>query len=322
VYNNLAEMAVHTVPNAGGLRVFVGSRDEGFYVDLGVAFDLINPRPGLGVDQTSGYNVSTLAVEIPKPRLRAAGDTDGIIGVWATASRRNLPVCNTGSVDSPGPCAPLEVANAPLGQPAPGKGTQVSRLANPLFNEALDPLRVKDLYNATDPTADERDRLQFILNPGTSQSNNALIPRLKDFIPCTDLTNRNDQVASWMLGYPAGVVNGFPGNRETQTTRPAIAEMMRLNYNIPPSLVPNPLGVLGGDFAGMPNGRRVTDSTVQILLKLWAGALQGNFGGTACPAALALTDNILANDVPYLSVFPYLGLPHDGFNHTHTHQGP
>ena len=262
-------------------------------------------------------------------RLRAAGDTDGIIGVWATASRRSFPVCNTGGPDQPSPCAPLEGRNRGQGGDDDddddgsnaSKGTQVSRLASPLFNEALNPLRVKDLYNATDPTTDER-RVEFIRNPGTSQSADAIVPRLRDFIPCTDLVNRNDQVASWLLGYPAGVVNGFPGNRETQTARPAIADMIRLNYNIPPSAVQNPLGVLGGDFAGMPNGRRVGDDTVDILLKLWGGTLQANFGGTACPAAFALTDNIPNNDVPYLSVFPYLGLPHEGFDHAHPHSQP
>ena len=125
-----------------------------------------------------------------------------------------------------------------------------------------------------------------------------------------------------MLGYPPGVVNGFPGNRETQSSKPAIADELRLNYNIPPSPVPNPLGVVGGDFAGFPNGRRVTDDATDILLKLWGGVFQANFGGTACPAAAALTDNVSANDVPFLPVFPYLGLPHEGFSHTHGHGQP
>ncbi|MCA1607284.1 MAG: DUF4331 domain-containing protein, partial [Acidobacteria bacterium] len=93
-YQNLAQMAVHTIPNAGGARAFVGPRDEGFFVDLGTAFDRINPRAP-GADGTDGFNVSALAVEIPKSRLRAAGDTDGIIGVWAAASRVRFPVCNT-----------------------------------------------------------------------------------------------------------------------------------------------------------------------------------------------------------------------------------
>ncbi|MGI8552292.1 MAG: DUF4331 family protein, partial [Dehalococcoidia bacterium] len=70
-YANLAQMAIHTVPNSGGIRAFVGPRDEGFYVDLGTSFDLINPH-AQGLDGTSGQNVSTLAIEVPKSRFKAA----------------------------------------------------------------------------------------------------------------------------------------------------------------------------------------------------------------------------------------------------------
>ena len=121
-------------------------------------------------------------------------------------------------------------------------------------------------------------------------------------------------------------MRGFLGNRETQTASPAIADMMRLNYNIPPKAfgAQDPMGVLNGDFAGMPNGRRVGDDSVDILLRLWGGELQTTFGSSVdCTfAASRLTDNVAANDVPFLPVFPYLGLPHEGFNHTHIHNQP
>ncbi len=322
-YQNLAQSAVHTAPNSGGLRSFVGPRDEGFYVDLGTAFDLVNPS---GADGTSGYNVSALAVEIPKARLRAAGDTDGIIGVWATASRKSFPVCNAQSVRANQLCINLVDGNGTRNgegdEDDNGNATQVSRLSNPLFNEFLDPIKAKDFYNATEPTKDASNIYPFILNPATQQGPNTLTQQLREFTRCTDTLNRRDQVASFMLGYPAGVVNGFPGNRETQTLNPAIADEMRLNYNIPPSLVQNPLGLLAGDFAGFPNGRRVADDSVDILLKLWGGVIQANFGGTPCPVAAALTDNVNANDVPFLLQFPYLGLPQEGFSHTHTHNQP
>jgi len=312
-YQNLAQMAVHTAPNSGGLRTFVGQRDEGFHVNIGTAFDLINPSAP-GADGTSGMNVSSLAVEVPKARFRAAGDTDGIIGVWATASRTRHPVCNSQGASGNRPCIQPGTNN--------GVGTQVSRLSNPLFNEFLDPIRSKDLYNATTPSQDEKNIFPGILNPATELGPNTLVQQLREFTQCTDTTNRRDQVASWMLGYPAGVVNGFPGNRETQTANPAISDQMRLNYNIPPSAVENPLGVLAGDFAGMPNGRRVGDDSVDILLKLWGGLFQPNFGGNPCQVAAALTDSVNANDVPYLREFPYLGLPHEGFTHTHMHNQP
>ncbi len=319
VYQNLAQLAVHTAPNSGGLRSFVGPRDEGFYVDLGTAFDLINPS---GADGTSGFNVSALAVEIPKARLRAAGDTDGIIGVWATASRTKLPVCNAQSVKPNQLCVNLVGENNNGNGNGNGNATQVSRLSNPLFNEFLDPIKAKDFYNATEPTKDENNIYPFILNPANEQGPNTLVQQLREFTRCTDTLNRRDQVASFMLGYPAGTVNGFPGNRETQNRNPAIADELRLNYNIPPAAVENPLGVLGGDFAGFPNGRRVADDSVDVLLKLWGGVIQANFGGTPCPTAAALTDNVNANDVPFLRQFPYLGLPQEGFTHTHTHNQP
>lgn len=317
-YQNLAEMAVHTAPNSGGLRSFVGPRDEGFFVGLGTAFDLINPTAP-GADGTGGFNISTLAIEIPKARLRAAGDTDGIIGVWSTASRTRHPVCNSQGASGNTPCIEPGVNN--------GVGTQVSRLANPLFNEFLDPIRLKDLYGATTPSQDEKNIFPGILNPATVQGPNTLVQQLREFTRCTDVVNRRDQVASFMLGYPAGVVRGFPGNRETQTANPAIADELRLNYNIPPKpfgAQDNKGGLLNGDFAGFPNGRRVADDSVDILLRLWGGELQREFGSTVDCAVVAsrLTDNVEANDVAYLPVFPYLGLPHEGFNHTHIHNQP
>jgi len=348
-YQNLAQLAVHTAPNAGGLRAFVGPRDEGFYVGLGTGFDLINPTVP-GADGTSGFNVSTLAVEIPKARFIAAGDTDGIIGVWASASRVRHPVCNTQTGAPPASATSRPSASpSPIGSPSPsatpapvisspnvacsvaigqtnGQGTQVSRLANPLFNEFLDPIRAKDLYNATEPKDDERNIAPYILNPATTQGPNTLVQQLREFTRCTDTANRQDQIAAWMLGFPPGVVNGFPGNRETQTATPAIADLMRLNYNIPPKPfgAQDPMGVLNGDFAGMPNGRRVGDDSVDILLRIWGGELQDMFGSTTDCTLVAsrLTDNVPANDVPFLAVFPYLGLPHEGFNHSHQHSQP
>ena len=326
VYQNLAQMAVHTIPNSGGARAFVGPRDEGFFVDLGTSFDRINPRSP-GADGTDGFNVSALAVEIPKSRLRAAGDTDGIIGVWAAASRVRFPVCQTqngqpGTTPTIGnqntPCAAISKTN--------GTGTQVSRQANPLFSEFLNPIRAKDYYNAVRPKDDERNISPYILNPATTQGPNTLVQQLRDFTQCTDTVNRQDQIASWMLGYPPLVVNGFPGNRETQTTRPAIADLMRLNYNIPPRPfgAQDPMGVLNGDFAGMPNGRRVADDSVDILLRIWGGELQSKFGSAVdCSVqASRLSDNVAANDVPFLNQFPYLGLPQEGFSHRHRHEDP
>jgi len=323
-YAAIADLAVHTVPNAGGMRVFAGARDESFYVDIGTAFDRINPRAP-GFDGTAGFNVHSIAIEVPKARFLAAGDTDTRIGVWATAARQKTRVLGSAGNNGNGNRNDDDDEEDGDGRANNnGPFVQVSRLANPLFSEFLNRLDEKDIYNASAPPSD-RARRESIVNPGARKGPNSLEAMLRMITQCTAVANRLDQEASWLLGYPAGVVNGFPGNRETQTPRPAIAEVMRLNYspNIPiiPASPTATRGVLDNDFAGFPNGRRVTDDTVDILLRLWGGELQGRFGdgNPPCPVASQLTDNVPQNDVPYLTRFPYLGLPQDGYGHDHPH---
>ena len=138
-YEALASAAIHTF-GGDDSKVFVGPRDEGFYIDLMGFFDLLNIRgAGDAVDTFSGFNVHSIALEIPKTRFQAAGDTDGIIGVWASASRQKRTVLQG------------------EGEPAANKGkwVQVSRLGNTLVNELLMPLDAKDLFNATEPRDDE-----------------------------------------------------------------------------------------------------------------------------------------------------------------------
>ncbi len=126
-YESLANAAVHTVGSSpNDIRVFAGQRDDGFYVDLMGNFDLLNLR-NPGVDTVSGFNVHTIAIEIPKSRLAAAGDTDGVIGVWSTASRAKGSVLRDDDDESQ----------------HSGKFVQVSRLGNPLVNEVLMPLSFK-----------------------------------------------------------------------------------------------------------------------------------------------------------------------------------
>jgi hypothetical protein len=95
--------------------------------------------------------------------------------------------------------------------------------------------------------------------------------------------------------------------------------VLRLNYTIAPASSPSNLGLLGGDVAGFPNGRRVGDDVTDIDLKAAAGAVLHVLGAINCPASLTLGDNVNANDVPYLGAFPYLGTPHNGYNHDHDH---
>jgi len=305
-YELLAAAAVHTLP-ADSMRVFAGPRDEGFYVDLMGNFDLLNLR-NPGVDTTSGFNVHTIALEVPKDRFEDAGDEDGIIGVWSTASRSKKTVLRDGG--SP------EVS---------GKQVQVSRLGNPLVNEVLLPLSIKDKYNATEPEDDGEFIAPYITDPGTTPVGNlTLVPVLNAFVDnCIPTTGRFDLDLVLLSGIPAGVL-GLPGTQDTQNEDgPVKADVLHLNTNVAPTTdTYSPLGAFGGDVAGFPNGRRVGDDVLDIAAKAAGGAileLLDLIPDPGCPVSLQLSDNVDENDTDYLEHFPYLGTPHQGYNHVHDH---
>ena len=311
-YESLVNDAIHSVgtgPNE--MRFFVGPRDDGFFADLMGAFDLLNIRDP-GFDTFSGYNVHSIALEIPKSRLIQAGDTDGVIGVWADAARPRVTVLNGSNRQGPTVSEQISV---------------VSRLGNPLVNEVLMPLDAKNVFNSSEPAFDEANNVdEYIINPGNSQGPAALVPLLNGITGCTPENGRSDLALVFLTGIPAGVVPGFDGNMDTQRTGNPHSEMLRLNYNIPPSASPSPLGILGGDVAGFPNGRRVGDDVIDVALKGAAGGVLQALGAidpADCNVApLDLSDNVDTNDVPYLSEFPYLGTPHQGYEHSHSHGSP
>ena len=314
-YIELANTAVHAIPGTGGMRVFAGPRADMFYVDLMGAFDLLggftNEVRNPGVNSTAGFNVHSIALEVPMSRLDSVAP-DKIIGVWSSSSRLRIPVLSEGQEPS---------------DQDESSFVQVSRLGNPLVNEVLIPLRAKDRFNRTTPLADESTFADFIVNPGSSQGPLALIPLIHGVLGCTAVNGRADLQAALLTGIPMGVVGGFPGNF-TGVTR---ADLLRLNYTVEPAHVDpnNPgshrLGLLAGDIAGFPNGRRPFDDVVDIELKAAGGVLQPLVGLPQCDSAGGLTDNVngpgSAN--PFLTtpaspggVFPYLGIPHQGFDET------
>lgn len=313
-YEALASAAVHTLPT--GETVFAGQREEGFFVDLGSIFDLGTLRPvqnlhliptaaAAGVDGTKGFNVHTIAIQVPKSHLTKDGseptdplDPKSVMGVWASASRRKATVRDASQATAEGV----------------GPWVQVSRLGNPLINEVIIPLGKKDLWNSTQPQQDAQF-IQYYEHPELA----ALLPVLYPGVfPNLDALNasgapRADLVAALLTGIPAGLIPGFQN-----FTGPTQADMLRLNMAIPPTESPNPLGLLGGDPAGFPNGRRVTDDVVAIELRAVAGAVYPLIDPSFTPdgAIPALADGT-ANDVPPLSAFPYLGHPHEGYEHEH-----
>ena len=266
----------------GNIAVFAGQRDEGFYVDLGI-FDLLGVGSGVVEDSTAGFNVSTLAIRVPKSALARGGatptsgsDPNAIIGVWSTASRFATRTLSAGA------------------QTHSGALVQVSRLGNPLVNEAVIDLARKDAFNGIEPTSDAV-ALDRVTDPE--------VPKLLKLIFNVDspAAPRNDLVTIFLTGI-AGL---------NQPANVRAAEMLRLNMAIPPTTSPNRMGVLGGDVAGFPNGRRVGDDVLDIVLQAAAGATPLTPGFSRFPNN-SLGDNIGSNDVPYLTSFPYLGIPHPG----------
>jgi hypothetical protein len=149
-----------------------------------------------------------------------------------------------------------------------------------------------------------------------------VFPNLAAFNATNPPTPRADLLAILLTGIPSTVVDGFPGNF-TGTTQ---ADLLRLNTSIPPTPADkqSDLGVIGGDFAGFPNGRRPKDDVVTIELRAIAGAtfplVDKTFVADAIvalpPVPGQLTDGLTAASVSsrFLDHFPYLGLPYDGYN--------
>ncbi|MBY8872169.1 DUF4331 domain-containing protein [Micromonospora sp. PLK6-60] len=315
-YADLVRQATYRLST--GERVFAGQRADGFFVDLGAVFELGTLRPfqqlhvagrnlfraeGEPVNALDRMNVHTIALQVPLGRVRrranryGAADRASVIGVWTTASRQQVRV----------------LGDRVAADTAAGPFTQVSRLGNPLFNEVVVPMSRKDLWNTLPPAEDKRFA-QFVERPELA----ALLPALYPGVfPQLEALNkakkpRADLVAILLTGIPAGLVDGF-----TNHTGDIQADMLRLNTAIPPARKPNPFGVLGGDLAGFPNGRRVGDDVVSISLRAIAGLTVPLVDRTFTPdaAAATVTPGLSAADVtaPFLGDFPFLGTPYDGF---------
>jgi Domain of unknown function (DUF4331) len=315
-YPALAREAVHELQ--GGVRVFAGQRAEGFYVDLGAIFDLADLRPfqnlnlyGMhifhkgapGVNATAHLNVHSIAIQVPVSQLLwgrphgKVGDAGSVIGVWTTASRQRVSVWDAGRGET--------VTSGPF--------HQVSRLANPLVNEVLIPLGEKDRWNTQAP-AHDKVFADHVTHPELAGLLPALYPGVFPHLEALVRSNapRADLEAILLTGVPNGIVPGFQNY-----SGPVLADMLRLNTAIPAARKPNPLGVLGGDVAGFPNGRRVFDDVVSIELRAIAGLTVPLVNKSYKPDAAAgvLTDGLTPKSVPagYQREFPYLGNPYSGF---------
>ena len=316
-YPGLAIQETHTI-SSSGFRTFAGQRDEGFLVDVGAAFDLLNFRSlnsqcG-GVSTTDGVNVNSIAIEVPIRELTRDGQTvtsptaaNAVIGVYSTASRQSTRVINPDGTRT----------NS-------GSFVQVSRIGNPLINELVIPLGLKDAFNSIRPSVDGTIPavVNAVLDPQLAQLLVAV-----GAVPSVPPAPRNDIAQITVLGIPVNSVTGPNYTTVIQGNDGVPHEMMRLNMGIAPTPhgSANRLGLLGGDVAGYPNGRRVIDDVTDISLRVVAGGTPFTPSFNVAPNN-TLGDGVSGNDVSinpitgvdmangfdYLQVFPYLAPPKQG----------
>ena len=267
-----------------GNRSWVGQSDDPFFLDLRV-FDLIygGDFSEAGDDTLAGFNVNTMVLQVNKGMVR--GQDDPVIGIWNTASRRSV-----------------RIQDASGGITRRGELVQVSRLGMPLVNEVVVPVEAKDYFNASKPRNDGQF-LPQVRDPELPHVISAVYPSVFPEVPDSNDSQagvqRSDLVSVFLTG-----VEGL-----NQPTRGRPSEMLRLNTSIEPCTSGcSRLGVIAGDTAGFPNGRRLDDDIVDIALRVVMGVLLPDHD----PDADTLGDGVGANDVPFLGSFPYVAYPHAG----------
>ncbi|GIH17733.1 hypothetical protein Raf01_59050 [Rugosimonospora africana] len=294
-YAKLRQQATLTLP--GGWKTFAGQADDPFFLDLRV-FDLLygGNLSEVGQDTLSGYNVNSIALQVPFKDVALGGDVgrNPVIGVWTTTDRAKVRM--TGDT------------SALRGQ---GDRVQVSRLGNPLVNEVVVPAALKDAFNALSPDKDAS--VQKVVDRVTDPEVPHLIEGIYG-VPAPP-TPRNDLAEIFLTGLttkangPIKVdLNSQLMNRDVRANRFRPSEMLRLNLSTPVTTNPKRLGVLDGDLQGFPNGRRLTDDVVDIELQALEGAAQTG----KLVDALAAGDKVNANDNAFERSFPYLALPNVG----------
>ena len=258
-YGALRDAAV-TSYGGGARKSFAGQADDPFFLDLRV-FDVLyggDCASEVGHDSLAGFNVNSVALQVPAGDLTAKKD---VVGIWSTTDRKN----------------------------ARGAYKQISRLGQPLVNEAVIPYSVKDTFNAIPPSKDAA-ALPFVQKPELAQ----LLNKVCGFNAPT--TDRKDLVQVFLQGVPHI-------NKPKGAVTPS--EELRLNTRWQADQPGNNrLGVIGGDNNGFPNGRRLSDDVLDIALQVVGGELVGNKND--------LGDGVNANDKGFGDHFPYVALPHSG----------
>jgi hypothetical protein len=304
-YPALAAQGIYGL--GSGIRVFAGTADEPLYADLGGFYDSLNFRTGAGggvlsaaadandhtntaADFLSGYNVNSIAIEVPITMLTSTGSiepatsTAATIGAWGTTARpRTL------------------VLRAPLPPVYSGSFSQLQRMGNPFISDLLIGEGSKDLWAMSVPANDSQFGASYS-DPGLARLINAIYGIGIPAPPRTDL--------AFLTSYAPPVA-------ASGTTAGPVADMLRLNTGVAPTPMGSRrrLGLIAGDSAGYPNGRRVSDDVFDITLRMAGGIFSGpsfNF---------ALGDGVNINDIPTQETFPYVGFAQSGRNRRHIDPG-
>jgi len=290
------------------VNVFAGTTDDAFWIDLGGAFDTLNThispilsaaqdsaQQNFASDTVSGYGVNSIAIEVPVSMLTRTGNVEApnsaaaTIGVWGTTSRPRVTV-----------------RQSPLPQQGSGGFRQVQRMGNPLINELLVGTGFKDRFSMDEPKNDSQFATFFldptlarILNAATGGVISIPTPPRTDLLP---------------------LVTYAPPIAAAGTTPGPVADLLRLNTGIGPTAAASAsrLGLLGGDAAGYPNGRRVFDDVTDISLRAVAGVFNPAFN---ISPNNALGDGVNVNDAPYRVTFPYLANCPSGRDRRHIDPG-
>jgi uncharacterized protein DUF4331 len=306
-YCELFNQGIYDLGN--GVRVFAGTVDDPFYIDLGAAFDSFNFRMGVGgilspavdgddthnyaPDAVAGFNVNSIVLEVPismltvDGKLHDAGEKQAVIGTYGETDRQRITIHRLNShVD--------------------GKGAwrQVNREGNSLINELIIGTGSKDLFSVSDPDKDAQFA-SFLLDPLLAHLYSSILNIPIPPAPRTDLLP--------LVQYMAPICPGCGPNDAGP-----IADLLRLNTGIPPTPVGSQkrLGFLAGDLAGFPQGRRPIDDVVDIASRAVAGILVDpvKYGAR-------IGDGVNTNEGGYRTTFPYVLPAHSGRDSHHTGPG-
>ena len=318
-YDNLARQGIYDL--GAGIRVFAGTVDDPFYIDLGATFDSLNFRGsafGTGVpgvltdaqdaadkknfapDDVAGFNVNTIAIEVPVTLLTKDGgiyppsDRRALIGAYATTSRQRVKIL----LDRPGSDPILA-----------GGFAQIQRMGNPLINELIIGTGDKNKFSMDDPENDKQFSTYFF-DPLLARVINAA------YGGAVPIPSPPRQDLAPLVQYTSVLCPGCSGLKSGP-----IADLLRLNTGIDPTPQANRkrLAVLGGDLAGFPNGRRVSDDVTDISTRVVVGVLAGTpFNGFPNNR---IGDGVNSNDRLYQETFPYVAFANSGRNSRHQDPG-